>query len=109
MVYDPSKLKMLHDFGDDSMSDYDNTNKGVLFRNDNKTDSRQPDHKGSINIEGKEFWVSAWVKEAGPAAKNPGQKFFSLAVTPKDSNSGSNSRNNASRPVSDDFDDDIPF
>ena len=65
------------------MSDYDNTNRGSLFRNDRRETDRHPEYKGSINVNGEEYWLSAWVKEAGPNAKNPGQKFFSLSVQPK--------------------------
>lgn len=41
---------------------YDNKNKGILFINDRKERDNQPDRKGSINIEGKEYWLSAWNK-----------------------------------------------
>ena len=44
------------------MSQYDNTNRGVLFRNHKKEQPNQPDHTGNINIDGKEYWLSAWVK-----------------------------------------------
>lgn len=62
------------------MSDkqYDNTNRGVMFRNDRKTKPNQPSHTGSINIEGEEYWLSAWVKEGQKG------KFFSMSVTSKD-------------------------
>ena len=83
------------------MSNYDNTNQGALFKNE-KTNDRAPDYKGSINVEGEEFWISGWIKTAGSRAKNPGQKFMSLAVTPKEQ-SGSSSK------PRDDYDDDIPF
>ncbi len=33
---------------------------------------------------GVDYWISGWVKEAGPQAKNPGSRFFSLAFQPKD-------------------------
>lgn len=61
---------------------YDNTNKGVLFVNDKERDS-QPDYKGSININGEEFWLSAWIKT--PKDRNK-DDFLSLSVTPKDNN-----------------------
>jgi len=63
-----------------SRQDYDNTNKGALFRNQRKERENQPDHTGTINIDGQEYWLSAWVKEG----KNG--KFFSLAVTKKEQN-----------------------
>ena len=74
------------------MPDYDNTNSGVLFRNEEKTSpaSKWPDHKGQAEIccphcnRNSEHWLSAWIKTAGQNARNPGSKFFSLAFTWKD-------------------------
>jgi hypothetical protein len=60
------------------MSQYDNTNRGALFRNDRATSDKHPTHKGSINVNGQEFWLSAWVKEGQKG------KFFSLSVEPKE-------------------------
>jgi hypothetical protein len=80
---------------------YDNTNKGVLFRNDRKTQDSHPTHSGSINIDGKEFWLSAWVKDG-----NKG-KFFSLSVKPKDA--APQQAKAQAAPQQDHFDDDIPF
>ena len=57
-------------------------NSGSLFRNDRATTDKHPTHKGKARIGGVDYWVSGWVKEAGPNAKNPGQKFFSLAFDP---------------------------
>jgi hypothetical protein len=83
------------------MSGYDNTNKGILSRNDNRTLDTHPEFKGSINIEGREFWLSAWVKER----KDGSGKFFSLSVKPKDGASAPA----APRQAQADLDDDIPF
>ena len=60
------------------MTQYDNTNRGVLFKNDRKEQDNHPDYKGSINIDGQEFWLSAWIKESQKG------KFMSLSVKPKD-------------------------
>jgi uncharacterized protein (DUF736 family) len=62
------------------MSDreYDNTNRGALFKNDKKESDRHPDYRGSINIDGKEFWLDAWLKTS-----KAGKKFMSLSVKPK--------------------------
>lgn len=57
--------------------EYDNTNRGVLFKNDRKDTEKHPDYKGSININGEEFWLSSWIKEGKTG------KFMSLSVTPK--------------------------
>jgi len=52
---------------------FDNTNKGVMFKND-KTNDAQPDYRGSANIDGVEMWASGWIKVAGPNAKNPSKR-----------------------------------
>jgi hypothetical protein len=83
------------------MSGYDNTNKGILSRNDNRTLDTHPEFKGSINIEGREFWLSAWIKER----KDGSGRFFSLSVKPKDGASAPA----APRPALADLDDEIPF
>ena len=96
---------------------YDNTNKGVLFRNDKEGgNANWPDYRGNINIDGKEFWLDAWIKEPRDANK---KKFMSLSVKPKllsDRSSpptgGKNDhrRHPANPPVDDGgFDSDIPF
>jgi hypothetical protein len=61
------------------MSNYDNTNRGVLFSNDRKEADNHPDITGSINIEGVEHWFSGWWKKG-----NKGD-FLSLSIgKPKD-------------------------
>jgi hypothetical protein len=63
---------------------YDNTNSGMLARNDKKETEKHPDFKGSINVDGVDYWLSAWVKEGKPGGKMEGRKFFSLSVSPKE-------------------------
>ena len=58
---------------------YDNTNSGVLFRNEKKQTEKHPDFTGSINSDGREFFLSAWVNET-----NDGRKYFKLSLSPKD-------------------------
>jgi len=61
------------------MSDqqFDNTNRGALFRNDRRENDRQAEYNGSINVDGVEYWVNAWIKEGKKG------KFFSLSVKAK--------------------------
>lgn len=60
------------------MTEYDNTNRGVLFKNDRKDSDKHPDYKGNINVNGVEFWLSAWIKEGQKG------KFMSLSIQPKE-------------------------
>lgn len=61
------------------MTEYDNSNKGALFRNTRKESEKHPDYNGSINVDGHDYWLSGWLRES----KN-GNKFFSLSVKRKD-------------------------
>ena len=81
---------------------YDNTNRGILGKNLNKTADNHPDYSGSINIDGTDYWLSGWLKES----KKDGSKFFSLSVKPKDANPSKKKQ----AVKEDDFQDsDVPF
>ena len=54
------------------MPEYDNTNRGVLFKNDKGNNPKRPDYRGSANWNGAEFNISGWVKES----KKDGSKFL---------------------------------
>ena len=85
--------------------EYDNTNRGVLFKNDRKEKETHPDYKGSYtNGDGQEFWLSAWLKKD----KN-GNTFMSLSTTAKDEvhNKGMQQARQAMQPK--ELDDDLPF
>lgn len=58
---------------------YDNTDKGVLYKNDRKDKDTQPDMKGSLNVGGKEFWVSGWFNQNEKVGK-----YVKLALTEKE-------------------------
>jgi hypothetical protein len=73
-------------------------NSGVLFSNDKKDNERAPHYKGNITVDGKDYWLSAWVKEGKSG------KFMGLAVSPKEDNQPKQAPKKAS------FDDsDLPF
>lgn len=82
------------------MPQYDNTNKGIIYTNDRKEKEEQPDYKGFINIEGKDYWLSGWRKKNDKLGN-----FLSLAVTPKEP--GVRPAGGAEAPP--DTDDDVPF
>lgn len=87
------------------MAEYDNTNKGVLFKNEDKQEERHADYRGSMNIDGKEFWLDAWIRTS-----KKGTKFMSLSVKPKMAREhAGGTRNPPPREEAPAFDDDIPF
>ena len=57
------------------MSQYDNTNRGVLFDNDRKEKDTHPDMQGTLNINGVDHWFSGWWKDA-----RDGSEFLSLSI-----------------------------
>ncbi len=63
------------------MSDYDNTNRGSIWKNEKKERDTHPDFTGSLNVGGVEYWVSAWKRKEGAPAKAPA---LSFSVKPKD-------------------------
>jgi len=94
------------------MPEYDNTNSGALFRNDRKESERHPDMRGSVDIEGVQYWISGWSKQSAKAGK-----YLSLAFTKKDDQPagkrGGGQDRNAPRPQTSSVEplteDDIPF
>jgi hypothetical protein len=58
-------------------------NRGSLFKNDEKSKQEDRDYAGSINVEGREYWLSGWISET-----KKGSKYLSLAVKLKDEESG---------------------
>ena len=83
---------------------YDNTNNGALFRNQRKEKPNHPDYRGKINVEGKDFELSAWLKKS-----KEGTPYMSLAVSePYDKGGQSNSAPEEPDTTVQE-DDDVPF
>jgi hypothetical protein len=67
---------------------FDETNRGTLFREEQKEKETDRDYSGSINVGGTDFWLSGWIKES----KKTGKKFLSLSVKPKNEQTKSEAR-----------------
>ncbi len=83
---------------------YSNENSGALFKNDDKSNERHPDYKGSLNVNGVDFWISSWLKTS-----KAGAKYMSLSVTPKNANNTRAPVQSKSAPADEEFDDSLPF
>lgn len=93
------------------MSNFDNTNRGSIWKNDKKETEKHPDFTGSLNVEGKEYWVSAWKRRPDQNEKAPA---LSFSVKAKDEQKAQQPANNPAPAQQqaggfDDFDQDIPF
>ena len=63
------------------MSNYEpKDGSGALFKNDKKEKDTHPDYKGSILINGIDYWLSSWIKEGKSG------KFMGLQAQPKNKN-----------------------
>lgn len=60
------------------MAGFDNTNRWKLGRNNKPKNEKSPEFTGSINIDGQEYWLNGWVREAN------GERFFSGTVAKKE-------------------------
>ena len=65
------------------MSDYDNTNRGQIWPNDRKESDKHPDFKGDINVDGVEYWVSAWKRDPNGNPRAPSLQFSIQLKEPK--------------------------
>lgn len=107
---------------------YDNTNSGMLAKNERQREGKKdPEYTGFVNVDGREYWLKAWVKEGKEGSKMEGKKFFSLSLDPKEDAAPAPRRERAPAPERsrapdrersrapeprggfDDMDDDIPF
>lgn len=90
--------------------EYDNTNRGSIWKNDKKETDTHPDFTGSLNVDGVEYWVSAWKRKPDASDKAPA---LSFTVKAKEASTGKtqgqDQKPNEQKGDFDDFEDDIPF
>jgi hypothetical protein len=71
---------------------------GALFKNQRKTEDRQPDYTGEAKLNGEMYWISAWIKEGKSG------KFMSFSIQSKQDAPRQQGAVSAQIP-----DDDVPF
>jgi hypothetical protein len=99
---------------------YDDKNRGSIWRNERKETDNHPDFTGSLNVDGKDYWVSAWKRKEGASDRAPA---LSFSIKPKDERAKSNNQKDdmrtahaqpqqaqgAQSSLSDEMCDEIPF
>ncbi len=101
---------------------YDNNLTGILTKNDKQGNDARPDYKGSVDIDGQKYWLSAWIRDGREGTKLEGQRYMSLKLEPAEARQApqrppqrtqQRPPQRAARPApppQDEFlDDDIPF
>jgi hypothetical protein len=63
------------------MSNYDNTNRGAIWKNEKKQTEKHPDFTGDLNVDGVIYNVSAWKRK--PDA-NPKAPLLSFSVSKRE-------------------------
>lgn len=76
---------------------------GSLFKNDRKTTETHPDYTGSIMVNGKEHYLSGWIKESTKG------KFFSISIGKEKQPKGFTPRGSDELPKTQFDDSDVPF
>lgn len=90
------------------MSDYDNTNRGSIWPNKKKETDRHPDFTGSVNVDGVDYWVSAWKKGSNAKENAPSLTFSVKRKDEQEKPKQEKPKQEAPKQTSS-FDDDIPF
>ncbi len=82
---------------------FDNTNQGALFKNDKQGNEQRPDYRGTLDVNGQQFWISAWLKSS-----KAGNKYMSLSVQPKEAKDDRRPERGA-QPAAAPVNDDVPW
>ena len=61
--------------------EYDNTNRGSIWKNAKRETDKHPHLTGTLNVEGTEYWVSAWARDKD---SNPKAPELTFSIKPKD-------------------------
>jgi hypothetical protein len=83
---------------------FDDRNRGSIWKNEKKESEKHPDFTGSLNVDGKDYWVSAWKRKPDASERAPA---LSFSVKPKDGTAPK--QDEPRRSVKDEMNDDIPY
>ena len=93
---------------------YDNSNRGAVWGNDKREKDSHPHFKGQANIDGVEYYVSAWKRGEGAKPNSPALSMSFVKVDDVKSAAISQANNTMQAPpppppAVDQFDDDFPY
>ena len=77
---------------------------GALFKNARKEKDTHADYRGDVTIEGREFWLDAWLNKD----KN-GQTYMGLKLKPKEAQADMPAHRDVRPSAKPALDDDIPW
>ena len=84
-------------------------NSGSMKKNARKESEKHADYKGKVNIAGREYWLSGWVKEGVDKETGAPEKWLSLAFTAVEDAGSSKPEPKRSNYAAANAGDDIPF
>jgi uncharacterized protein (DUF736 family) len=84
-------------------------NSGTIFRNNYKSKDTHPDWRGKVTIDGKEWEISLWSKNGEKAGEYFSAAFGEPYVKSEIQSAPEPKKEFKSKPISDEFDDDLPF
>jgi len=88
---------------------------GYLHRNERKEKDTHPDFRGTLEVAGVSYWLTAYVNTGKETSKLAGKKYLQLYVQQKEllntnqSDFQKSTTETPLQPVVDDFNDEIPF
>jgi len=82
------------------MSGYDNSNRGQIWKNEDRKSDTHPHYKGNAEVNGVDYWISCWLRK--PDA-HPNAPAMSISFTVKEPKAASIPTGKAE--PSNDFDD----
>jgi len=98
------------------MSQYDNSNRGSVWKNEDRKSDSHPQFKGIAEVNGVEYWVSGWLRKPDANPKAPAMNFsFSAkenqphSQPPQQSSQVQQAKAAVMGGFDASFDDDIPF
>jgi hypothetical protein len=57
------------------MTQFDNSNRGAIWKNKKKDAPTYADFTGSINVDGHDYWLNGWLRAPDASPESPSMRF----------------------------------